>query len=130
MCWHVYLLTQTTDNVLPDAREQERCMPNGGAHAVSWMAQALCAARRIMPIVLERGGPIPGIIMLIIAGCGAWSLWGPIWSWPATFLLVRARARSPRLTAPLHLAALLPGMLIASPAMLGSTNTDRLAAQW
>ena len=31
---------------------------------------------RIMPIVLAKGGPIPGIIMLIIAGCGAWSLWG------------------------------------------------------
>ncbi|KAK9832829.1 hypothetical protein WJX81_005015 [Elliptochloris bilobata] len=46
----------------------------------------------VMPIVLEKGGPIPGIIMLIIAGCGAWSLWGPIWSWPATFLLGRARA--------------------------------------
>ena len=29
-----------------------------------------------MPIVLAKGGPIPGIIMLIIAGCGAWSLWG------------------------------------------------------
>jgi amino acid permease len=29
-----------------------------------------------MPVVLEKGGAIPGIIMLIIAGCGAWSLWG------------------------------------------------------
>lgn len=33
-------------------------------------------SNRIMPIVLAKGGPIPGIIMLIIAGCGAWSLWG------------------------------------------------------
>ena len=56
-----------------------------------------------MPIVLEKGGPIPGIIMLIIAGCGAWSLWGPIWSWPATFLLVRALACPPRAApAPAH----------------------------
>jgi len=35
-----------------------------------------CWPGRIMPVVLEKGGAIPGIIMLIIAGCGAWSLWG------------------------------------------------------
>ena len=29
-----------------------------------------------MPIAIERGGVIPGIIVLIVAAAGAWSLFG------------------------------------------------------
>ncbi|KAK9845271.1 hypothetical protein WJX81_001693 [Elliptochloris bilobata] len=46
----------------------------------------------VMPVAIERGGVIAGIIVLIIAAAGAWSLFGPIWSWPATFLFGEARA--------------------------------------
>ena len=103
--------------MLPEAHGLSHSMPNGGAHGVSRMSRALCPARRLMPIVLERGGPIPGIIMLIIAGCGAWSLWGPIWSWPATFLLVRNPAWGPcaifLCLSPLFHVALGPHLVVA-----------------
>ena len=35
-----------------------------------------CGPCRVMPVAIERGGVIAGIIVLIIAAAGAWSLFG------------------------------------------------------
>eukprot|EP00884_Botryococcus_braunii_P015965 jgi/Botrbrau1/3051/Bobra.0070s0046.1 len=43
-----------------------------------------------VPTAVAKAGPIPGFVVMIIAAIGSWAAYGPVVSWPATFLHGRA----------------------------------------
>ena len=125
VCWHVYLLTYTRERVcLKYANKSAACQWRRTRGKLDGTSAAPCPQDHAHRAGEGRAHPrhhhahhcgLRGVVAvgahLVVAGH------------------LPAGVR-PRTNASLHLAALLPGMLMVTPAMVGSANTDQLAAQW